>query len=55
MKTSESQKKATKKYDSKTYKKITFRLHKVKDLDILEALENAENKNAYILQQLRKK
>ena len=41
--------KAVNKYDSKTYKKITFRFHTEKNKDIIEYLNKQDNKNKYII------
>lgn len=52
----EAQKKAKKKYDSKSYDKITFRIKKEDTPKLLEAIKEANvSKNSFILNALFEK
>ena len=52
MKTSKAQIEATRRYEAKTYKRITFNLRKEEHADIIESIEAAraqgENKNDWL-------
>ena len=44
---------AQKKYETKTMKKYAFKLHRVNDIDVIEALDRSENKTDLIRQSIR--
>ena len=49
----EAQKRASAKYDADNTVRITLKLNKKTDADILQKLESEPNKNAYIKEKLR--
>ena len=50
---SNAQRRATKKYDAKTYEKFLVRINKEKYEDLLKWLENKESKNGTIIKALQ--
>ena len=50
----EAQKRASAKYDADNTFRITLKLNKKTDADIIQKLESEPNKNAYIKTKLRK-
>lgn len=50
---SEAQKRASAKYDADNTVRITLKLNKKTDADIIQKLESEPNKNAYIKEKLR--
>lgn len=50
---SDAQKRAKEKYEAKAMKKYTIRLHRVNDIDVIEALDRSENKTDLIRQSIR--
>jgi len=49
----EAQKRASAKYDASNTVRITLKLNKKTDADIIQKLESEPNKNAYIKEKLR--
>lgn len=49
----EAQKRASAKYDANNTVRITLKLNKKTDADIIQKLESEPNKNAYIKEKLR--
>lgn len=49
----EAQKRASAKYDADNTVRITLKLNKKTDADIIQKLESEQNKNAYIKAKLR--
>lgn len=52
-KTSEAQRRATAKYDAENTVQVHLKLNKITDADILERLEQVENKQGYIKELIR--
>ena len=54
MKTTEAQRRAIKKYEKENTKRFSLKLNKKTDRDILERLDEVENKTQYIKMLIRK-
>lgn len=52
--TSEAQKRASSRYDQAKTKKVSVKLNKTTDADILAKLDQVENKQGYIKELIRK-